>query len=114
MTGETVQFQGGGTHVTRYTYDKASRTASVTHPSGFKVVQLYNAAGYPSVQTDSLGRELNRTNAATPEGLAERFTLGGALVNTLEYDPDRRLPTRILTKKSGVTLLDLLYDYDGF
>ena len=114
ITGETVQFPGANPLATSYTYDRASRTASVTYPSGFTVRHRYNSSGHPTVQTDASGRELYRTCGTTPMGQTERFTLGTVLTNTLEYDPDRHLVTRIKTKKGTATLLNLLYSYDGF
>ena len=111
---ETVQFTGGETHVTQYAYDRASRLASTTYPSGFTLIRRYNSIGYPSVQTDGNGNELYRTDATTPMGQTERFTLGGVLDNTLEYDPERHLLTRIKTKKNTTTKQNFSFTYDGF
>ncbi len=114
MSSETVQFSGGETHVTQYGYDKASRIASVTYPSGFTVNQRYNSRGYPSVQTDTCGNELYRTKGTTPTGQTERFVLGGALANTFEYDPEKHLLTGILSTKNNDTIQNFSYNYDGF
>ena len=111
---ETVQFSGGETHVTQYSYDRASRIASMTYPSGFTVIQRYNTIGYPSVQTDGQNNELYRTESTTPMGQMERFTLGGVLTNTLEYDSERHLLTRIKTKKNNSTKQNFSFTYDGF
>ena len=110
---DTVRIAGAA-YVTRYDYDRASRVASVTHPSGFTVMQRYNASGYPCVQTDADGKELYRTRETSPSGQTERFSLGGILDNTLEYDPERNLVTAMKTKKGTATLQDLLCGYDGF
>ena len=114
IASETVQFPSANPYMTQYTYDRASRIASVTYPSGFMVRQRYNASGHPTVQTDASGRELYRTCATTPMGQPEHFTLGGVLTNTLDYDPDRHLVTRIKTKRGVTTVQNLLYSYDGF
>ena len=114
IASETVQLPGVLPFTTSYTYDKASRIASVSYPSGFTINQRFNAAGYLCVQTDAARKELYRTKATSPTGQTERFILGGVLDNTMEYDHDRQLVTRIKTKKGNATIQNLLYSYDGF
>ena len=114
VVGETVQIQGGGVYTTQYTYDGASRTASVTYPSGVVTNYTYNAIGYQRMQTDASGQVLYKTNRTNPLGQMERFTLGNGMVSSLEYDPETHLLAAIRTKKGGLDIQNLLLDYDGF
>ena len=114
VTDEAVRFSAEEAYVTRYTYDGASRIASVVYPSGFTVNHRYNARGYQSAQTDYGGDELYRTKGTSPMGQPERFVLGGVLLNTLEYDPERHLLTMTRTTKNNTSLQNLSFDYDGF
>ena len=111
---DSVRFDSGEAHITQYTYDRASRIASVSHPSGFEVGYRYNSIGYPSVQYDGEDNELYRTQKTTPMGQAERFCLGGILQNTLEYDIEKHLLTRIKAQKNSTTIQNFTYTYDGF
>lgn len=114
VVSDTVRFPGGETHITQYAYDQASRLASVTHPSGVTVTHQYNSNGFPSVQFYGNNAELYRTRSTTPMGQTEHFVLGGLLQNTLEYDPEKHLPTRIKTQKNTATIQNLSFTYDGF
>ena len=111
---ETVYFTGGGTYVTKYDYDRASRISTVTYPSGVKVRHRYNSIGYLCAQADTLDNELYRINSVTPMGQPERFTLGGVLANTLEYDTEKHLLTKIKTQKNNSTKQNFSFTYDGF
>ena len=114
LASESVWLPAGESHYTKYTYDRASRIASVKHPSGMVVNYHYNTRGYQCAQTDTIGNLLYRTERTTPMGQVERFSLGGVLLNKLDYDSEKHLLTRILTQKNNDTIQNFSYNYDGF
>lgn len=111
---ETVSFSQRESYTTSYTYDQASRKASIQYPSGFTACYQYNTIGYLKSITDNDNHELYSTQKTSPLGQIERFRLGENIVCNRDYHTEKQLLARIHTTKGENILQNLSYDYDGF
>lgn len=104
----------GDTYKTRYAYDKASRIASITYPSGYNVNYQYTSEGQlqhiSNPETGLLWKALENT----PSGQPERFVTGNGYVTRYGYDPNTQRLTSILTTRNGTAIQHYEYAYDEF
>lgn len=103
----------GKEYVTSYTYDQASRIASVTYPSNYTLQYHYTSEGLVRDITDVHSKVLWRTEATHPFGHPLRFSTGNGLVSNYEYDENKKLK-RIQTKRGNSVLQDYQYEYNSF
>jgi RHS repeat-associated protein len=115
LTNET-RVNGKTTVATSYTYDAASRVASMTYPDGTLVTYNHDAAGYVSSVTAQVPGASSATTVATlshlPFGPMSGMTYGNGVVETRTYDSDYRA-TNITDVLSGATGQNLTYVYDN-
>jgi RHS repeat-associated protein len=101
---------------TYYTYDGASRIATMTYPDGTLVTNQYNAAGYLSTVSALPASASAATTIATlshlPFGPMNGATYGNGITEAWTYDGSYR-PTAIADALSGTPLQNLTYAYDA-
>ena len=97
---------------TSYTYDFASRVASVTYPTGFQMNKEYTATGHLSALTDSVHLPLWKTLSKNAVGQIERYMTGDSLYTKRTYDPENGRLTGIKTWHGNDTVQKLSYSYD--
>lgn len=101
---------------TTYTYDPASRIASVTYPSGSLVTNVYDAAGYlHQVKAKPTGTPITTTLATLthlPFGPINSASYGNGVSESWTFDEDYR-STNITDTVSSTTLQNLTYGYDA-
>jgi RHS repeat-associated protein len=107
LTNETAPNAPRGGIV--YTYDKASRRATMKVGSLSTVTYAYNNANQPTAITQGTSSVGFDYDAA---GRTNRLTLPDGIVQTYGYDDANEL-TSIAYTKSTTTLGDLAYGYDG-
>lgn len=102
---------GSITATTAYTYDAASRIASITYPSGTVVNYSRDAAGQISgIKTPTATVASGITHL--PFGPVNAFTFGNGIADTRSFDLDYRM-TGIIDQTSGATATQsLAYVYD--
>ena len=97
---------------TSYTYDSASRVASVTYPTGFTMHKQYTPTGHLSALTNNRGDVLWRTLRKNAFGQIEQYTTGDGLLTRRSHEPETGRLSRILTTRQNETLQNLSYEYD--
>jgi RHS repeat-associated protein len=101
---------------TGYTYDGASRVASMTYPDGTFVNYAHNAAGYVSSVTVKQAGATTTTTVASlshePFGSISGVTYGNGVAETWTFDQAYR-PTSIVDALTNVNLQSLTYGYDA-
>jgi RHS repeat-associated protein len=106
---------GTSTLTTAYTYDGASRVASITYPDGTLVKNGRNAAGYLSSVSSIPSGAKSSTTLATighlPFGPISSVTYGNGIAETWDYDEDYRASS-ITDELSGKNVQKLSYAYD--
>jgi RHS repeat-associated protein len=107
---------GSATLTTGYTYDGASRVASMMYPDGTLATYQHNAAGYVSTVTVKPAGASATTTVATlthqPFGPISRVIYGNSVGETWTFDQAYR-PTSIVDALSGTNLQSLTYGYDA-
>ncbi len=115
LANET-RVNGTTTLFTSYTYDGASRIASITYPDGTLVSYQRDAAGYVSKVTAQLPGATSGTTIATmthlPFGPVNSASYGNGVAENWTYDNDYRA-TNIADALSGTGLQNLRYAYDN-
>jgi len=96
----------GQEYTLRYQYDAASNLIQLTYPDAYQLQYTY----------DAMKRITQVGNLATltyqKDDRIGSITYGNGVQTTYLYD-NRGRPTRILTRNSTATLLDLNYEYDA-
>ena len=114
LANET-RVNGTTTLSTSYTYDGASRIASMTYPDGTLVTYKRDAAGYIGSVSAQLPGASAATTIATmthlPFGPMNAVTYGNGVAESWTYDDDYRA-TKITDALSGTGLQNLTYAYD--
>lgn len=99
---------------TNYTYDKANRISSLTHPSGFCVFKKYSNTGYEREIRDAKTQAvLWKTNKTNSMGYITEYQLGNGLKTQYSYDPRNFMIENIVTTRGNVMLQNMEYEYDG-
>ena len=101
---------------TTYTYDHASRIATITYPSGAYITDVYDTAGYlhqvrakpPGIPITTIVAQLTHL----PFGPINSVTYGNAIAESWTFDQDYR-STNITDTVSSTTLQNLTYGYDA-
>jgi RHS repeat-associated protein len=111
------RINSGNTYFTAYTYDPASRIASINYPDGNMVTNSYDGAGYLS-QVASLpyGAFAATTVAAInhlPFGPINAVAYGNAVTESWGFDLDYRPQGITETDSFSDTLMGLSYTYDA-
>ena len=107
------QYQGKS-YLTRYTYDKASRVASITYPSNYKVNYLYTSEGVLNNILNSESASLWKLKETSPWGQPERFVTGNGFESCYQYDPSTGRLLNIHTNRNGQIIQDYEYEYNDF
>jgi len=105
---------GKNTLTTGYTYDPASRIASMTYPDSALVKYQRDAAGYLiNVSATIPGASVGMTAAIThqPFGPINSVKFGNGISESWSFDQSY-LPTNIADALSGTNLQNLTYAYD--
>lgn len=101
---------------TFYTYDPASRIASVNYPSGVLATNVYDAAGYLHQVKARLPATITTTTLATlthlPFGPINSASYGNGISESWTFDEDYR-STNITDTLSSTALQNLTYGYDA-
>ena len=97
---------------TSYTYDQASRIASVTYPTGIKVNKNYTASGHLYKLSDANNNRLWETMEKNAQGQIKSYITGDNLTTYRSYIPENGRLTRILTTQGNDTVQHYLYSYD--
>ena len=111
---EQLEQRPGRSFTTLYTYDPASRVASITHPSGYTVHYRYTSEGALETVLDGSLQvlwHLDETNALQQP---LKTTMGHGLVTQYDYDGQNQKLLSILTRHEEQVLQDEHYAYDGF
>jgi YD repeat-containing protein len=95
-------------NLTRYAYDIAANTTTVTNPDGGVTVNQYSANGYLTSQTDALGR----TTTFTYDGSNNLLTRTDDLGNTTTFTYSVRGFRTSVTDANNITLATV--DYNDF
>lgn len=101
-------------HTTSFTYDFASRIASVTYPSGFTMNSLYKTTGHLYGYTDADGNMLWQTDDVSPRGELLQSTMGGNIVTNRSFHPEKHILTGVTTVSGENNLQNLTFGYDNF
>lgn len=111
-----TRINGKSTLTTGYTYDGASRIASMTYPDGTLVNYQHDAAGYVTTVSAQLPGATAATSIAAlthqPFGPMNTVTYGNGISETWSFDKSYR-PTNITDVLSGTGLQNLTYAYDN-
>ncbi|MBR7022921.1 MAG: VCBS repeat-containing protein [Bacteroidales bacterium] len=97
---------------TSYTYDYASRVATVAYPSGFVLRKGYHANGYLETLSDIGNNELWRTNGMDAFGHITSNTAGGRYITKRNFDLRTGRLNVISTLDANNFLQNLSYEYD--
>lgn len=108
------EYRAGKEYLTQYTYDKASRVQSITHPSQFTVHYRYTSEGNLRTVLDDAMRTIWITNETSPTLQPLRCTTGDGLCTSYSYDPNNQQVMSIQTVRDQKVLQSYRYEYDGF
>lgn len=97
---------------TSYTYDQASRIASVTYPTGFQVNKSYTASGQLYKLSDANNSRLWETLGKNAQGQVTSYITGDNLNTYRSYIPENGRLERILTTQGNDTVQHYFYNYD--
>ena len=104
----------GTEYHTRYTYDQASRIASITYPSNFQVNYHYTSEGDLKCITDNNSNNLWKTLETTALKQPSKFIVGNGYVSEYNYDKTTNRLVSILTKNDSNIIQNTSYQYDAF
>lgn len=104
----------GTDYHTVYTYDKASRVAGITYPSGYHVNYHYTSEGFLKGISNDQSNDLWRTLEATPLAQPSLFATGDGCVSEYGYDKSTQRLVSILTTIGNKKLQNITYNYDIF
>lgn len=99
---------------TSYTYDQASRVASLTYPSNYTVHYCYTSEGQLRSVMDDTFNELWRAKGTNALGMPTCVTTGNGLITEYKYDPSINKLIKITTTSSNESIQDYEYEYDDF
>ena len=109
----TEQVEGNEYH-THYSYDPASRIASIRYPSDYTVYYDYTSEGCLRVISDEDDNVLWKTVDANELMQPTMFITGNGYVTQNEYDPQTNRLRSIRTNFDGQVIQSYVYDYDDF
>ena len=104
----------GNEYQTDYSYDEASRVASIIHPSNFVVNYCYTSEGYMRSIMDSQSKDLWRVSEANAMMQPTKCMTGNGYISSYEYDEFTNRLTSILTTYKSHTIQDYEYQYDKY
>lgn len=104
----------GNNYLTFYTYDDASRIASITYPTNYKVNYIYTSEGYLRCVQDSETNNLWRTSNANALLQPTDFITGNGYYTHLQYDDNNHLLKSIRTTHHNEIIQDYHYEYDDY
>ena len=108
---------GSNTYTTTYSYDAASRIASITYPDGNLVTNQYNGAGYLQQVAAQPSGAPTATTIATiahlPFGPLNSIGYGNGMSESWAFDHDYRPQAVTETNSLSVDLMGLFYTYDA-
>ena len=104
----------GTNYQTRYTYDNASRMASIIHPSNFTAKYCYTSEGFLRSVMDAQSKDLWRVSEANASLQPTKCITGNGFVSYYDYDPYNNRLTSILTRQGNRIIQDYSYQYDNF
>ena len=110
MTENTL----GTDYFTHYTYDSASRVASITYPSNYTVHYCYTSEGYLKCILDSQSKEIWKTSETNAMMQPTKFVTGNGFVSNYEYDAYTNRLLSINTTFDGKDIQHYSYQYDDF
>jgi len=106
--------QSGINYRTLYSYDEASRMASMTYPSGYTVHYRYTAEGYLRDITDDNAAMLWKANATNALGVPTKVSTGNGWVTEYSYGTNNNKLKSIKTCSETEVIQDYCYEYDEF
>lgn len=104
----------GKSYHTYYSYDNASRIASITYPSNYKAKYVYTSEGFLRCVQDSDSNNLWRTSKTNALLQPTDYITGNGFITHLEYDHNKHLLKTIRTICDNQVIQDLHYDYDDY
>ncbi len=107
------QIEGNEYH-TVYSYDSASRIASIRYPSGYAIAYNYTSEGYLKRIDDAEGNMLWKTVDANALLQPTDYITGNGFATHNEYDPQTNRLRSIQTSFKDKDIQFLVYDYDDF
>lgn len=111
---ETHEYRPGKEYVTHYTYDEASRVASITFPTHLTVHYRYTSEGIMRSVLDDAGKQLWYTNETDPLQQPLKCTTGEGMVSTYRYDERSQRLVSIQSALGQRLLQQYRYEYDDF
>lgn len=99
---------------TLYTYDSASRIASIRYPSDYTIVYGYTSEGYLKTISDTEGKVLWKTIESNALMQPTEFVTGNGFVTHYEYDSQTNRLRSIQTIFGDKGIQNYAYDYDDF
>lgn len=110
-TTETID---GETYQTLYSYDPASRIASLRYPSGYTVMYDYTSEGHLRTVFDETANVLWKTLETNTSMQPIRSITGNGFVTQNDYDHNTRRLLSIQTTYDGKVIQDYVYQYDDY
>ncbi len=98
---------------TSFTYDSFGRIDKTTYPSGFYVLNSYNAQGMLVSVKDGNGKVHWKLEDVSAKGQIKQFSLGNGLTTIQGYDPKRGWLDQISTQKGSTNILEYGYSYNA-
>lgn len=111
---KTTENYLGDHYDTHYTYDEASRIASVTYPSSYTVNYIYTSEGYLKCVLDPEMKQLWATSETTALLQPTKYITGNGFVTQLQYDINNNRLNDIQTTYNDNVIQDYHYEYDAF
>ena len=104
----------GTDYHTVYTYDPASRIASIQYPSGYRINYGYTSEGYLKRIDDAESNVLWKTSEANALMQPTVYITGDGFVTHNEYDGKTHRLRSLSTTFNGKDIQNYGYDYDDF
>ena len=104
----------GNEYQTRYTYDSASRIASIRYPSNYTIAYSYTSEGYPKAISDAEGKVLWKTVESNALMQPTEYITGNGFVTHYEYDSQTNRLRSIQTTFGDKVIQHYGYDYDEY
>lgn len=100
---------------TLYSYDPASRVATITYPTAFSVLKTYSNSGYENACYDNKTNKLLwKTNETNANGNITDYQLGNGSRTIQSFNDNTFLIESIRTTSNNKIVQNLSYEYDGF
>ncbi len=110
----TIETIDGIAYHSKYTYDPASRIASIHYPSDYTVLYDYTSEGYLRTLMDMESSLLWKTAEANAMMQPTKTITGNGFVTQYDYNIHSNRLRSIQTKKGNSTIQDYSYTYDHF